>query len=185
MQAGPHHCSANILLDEGAQQSFITQKLADQLQTSTTESVTMSISAFGGTSTPSTLQSISIQLVTRSNDEVTLSVVVVPTIATPLKISNLAYQAVEQLPYLQGLDLAHPITHSPNFEITVLIGADFYWHVVEDKIICENGPTAVQSKLGYLLSGPLLSLSSTRDLQVFHSVSQLIDDCSTVPKLNQ
>ena len=37
MLAGPRRCSANILLDEGAQQSFISQKLADQLQTSTSE----------------------------------------------------------------------------------------------------------------------------------------------------
>ena len=132
VRAGPHCCSANILLDEGAQQSFISQKLADQLQTSTSESVTMSISAFGGTSTPSTLQSTSVQLVTRTGDEVTLSVLVVLTIATPLKISNLVYQAVEQLPYLHGLDMAHPITYSPDFEISVLFGADFYWQIVED-----------------------------------------------------
>ena len=73
-----------------------------------------------------------------------LSVLVVPRIATPLKIANLVYQAVEQLPYLQGLEFAHPITHSSDFEITVLIGADFYWQVVEDKIIRGNGPTTVQ-----------------------------------------
>ncbi|XP_065917809.1 uncharacterized protein [Dysidea avara] len=146
----------------------------------------MSISAFGGTSTPSTLQSTSVQLVTRTGDEVTLSVLlVVPTIATPLKISNLVYQAVEQLPYLHGLDMAHPITYSPDFEISVLIGADFYWQIVEDKIIRGNGPTAVQSKLGYLLSGPLLSLNSTRDLQVFHAVAQPIDNCSTIPEFWQ
>ena len=71
----------------------------------------------------------------------------------------------------------------------MLIGADFYWQVVEDKIICGNGPTAVQSKLGYLLSGPIPpSLNSTRDLNVFHAVAQPVDDCMVVPKfwkLNQ
>jgi len=103
-------------------------------------------------------------------------------IATSLKMTNLVYQAVEQLPYLRGLDLAHPITHSSDFEITVLIGADFYWQLVEDKIICGNGPTAVQSKLGYLLSGPIPSPDST-DLNVFHAVAQPLDDCATVPKL--
>ena len=79
------------------------------------------------------------------------------------------------------MDLAHLITHSSDFEITVLIGADFYWQVVEDKIILGNGPTAVQSKLGYLLSGPVPSPKST-DLNVFHAVAQLLDDFSTVPK---
>ena len=37
----------------------------------------------------------------------------------------------------------------------VLIGADFYWTFVEDKIVRGDGPTAQQSKLGYLLSGPI------------------------------
>jgi len=79
--------------------------------------------------------------------------------------------------------LAHPITHSSDFEIIVLIGADFYWQVVEDKIIRGNGPTTVQSKLGYLFSGPIPpSLNSTTDLNVFHAVAQPVDDCTAVPK---
>ena len=41
------------------------------------------------------------------------------------------------------------------FEITMLIGADYYWSIVEDNVIRGDGPTAVQSKLGYLLSGPV------------------------------
>ncbi|KAH3841251.1 hypothetical protein DPMN_114710 [Dreissena polymorpha] len=38
-------------------------------------------------------------------------------------------------------------------DIAVLIGADHYWDLVEDTVIRGNGPTAVKSKLGYLLSG--------------------------------
>ena len=72
-----------------------------------------------------------------------LSILVALTIATPLKIYNLVYQVVEQPPYLQGLDLAHSITQFSDFEITILIGADFYWQVVEDKIIHGNGPTTL------------------------------------------
>ena len=40
-------------------------------------------------------------------------------------------------------------------EITMLIGADYYWSIVQDNVIRGDGPTAVQSKLGYLLSGPV------------------------------
>ena len=35
------------------------------------------------------------------------------------------------------------------------IGADYYWDIVEDEAIRCQGPTAVASKLGYLISGPL------------------------------
>jgi hypothetical protein len=37
----------------------------------------------------------------------------------------------------------------------MLIGADYYWDIVQNKIIRGKGPTAVQSRLGYLLSRPM------------------------------
>ena len=42
-----------------------------------------------------------------------------------------------------------------NFEISIPIGAYYYWTFVEDHTIRGTGPIAVASKLGYLLSGPL------------------------------
>ena len=59
------------------------------------------------------------------------------------------------MPHLKGLKLANPVTNSDEFLVSVLIGADFYWSFVQDNIIRGNGPTAQQSRLGYLLSGPL------------------------------
>ncbi|XP_063436158.1 uncharacterized protein LOC134717595 [Mytilus trossulus] len=35
-------------------------------------------------------------------------------------------------------------------------GADYYWDIVQDHVIRGNGPTAVASKIGYLLSGPVI-----------------------------
>ena len=78
--------------------------------------------------------------------------IIVPTIAAPL--INRTRLEIANLSYLRGLKLAHPVTEEENFEISMLIGADFYWDIVENEIIRGNGPTAVQSKLGYLLSGP-------------------------------
>ena len=40
------------------------------------------------------------------------------------------------------------------FKSSLLIGADHYWDVVEDKIVRGSGPTAAKSKIGYLLFGP-------------------------------
>ena len=56
------------------------------------------------------------------------------------------------MPHLQGLKLAHPVTSNKNFTISLLIGTDYYWKFT---IIRGDGPTAQESKLGYLLSGPL------------------------------
>ena len=42
-----------------------------------------------------------------------------------------------------------------------LIGADYYWDIVDDQVIRGQGPTALQSKIGYLMSGRLDNLSDT------------------------
>ena len=91
--------------------------------------------------------------------------------ATPLK--NLLYSPIEHFPYLLGLSLAHPITHTSEFEI----GIDFYWSIVEDQTICGDGPTAVQSQLGYLLSGPTTSTQTVdKTLQMSYTVVQPIEE---------
>ena len=118
VRAGIH----NILFDEGAQKSFISQKLADSLKVQSCEQQNICLSSFGGTATPTKLQATHVHLRTRAGDEVPLSVLIVPKITTPLK--NLMHSPVN-FPYLQGLTLAHPVTHTSNFEISLLIGAEY------------------------------------------------------------
>ena len=59
------------------------------------------------------------------------------------------------------------MTSDENFHISILIGADFYWQFVQDHVVRGNGPIAVESKLGYLLSGPL-TLPVTTDTTCLH-----------------
>ena len=76
-----------------------------------------------------------------------------PRIAVPL--THTINTEVVQLPYLRELPLAHPVDH--------------YWDFVEDNIIGGNGPTAMSSKLGYLLSGPLPVAQSQNEItSTFH-----------------
>ena len=95
-----------------------------------------------------------IHIKTAAEELVPLSVLVVLTIAAP--VTNPLTTDVFSLPYLKGLPLAHPVTTAENFEISLLVGADFYWDLVGDHIIRRDGPTTRSSKLGYLLSGPVL-----------------------------
>ncbi len=147
---------AHILFDEGAQRSFITQDLVDQLQLKPIKRDTIGLSAFG-TKTPTTrqLDVVTVDLVTEYNETVSLDVLVVPQIATPLK--NHLPSVVPNLQYLAGLKLAHPVTSDARFEISLLIGVDYYWQLVQDEVVRGDGPVAVKSKLGYLLSGPVRS----------------------------
>lgn len=94
-----------------------------------------------------------------------------PTIVAP--IHTVDQKSISDLPYLNGLRLAHPISSEGQFSITLLIGADQYWKIVEDHVIRGNGPTAVGSKLGYLLSGPLESSAAGKSVaNMFHVAAQ-------------
>ena len=145
---------AYILFDEGAQRSFITQNLANKLNVQPEGTETLNVAAFGDSSkTIRNLNRTTVYLEADFGDKIPLSVLIVPTIATPLQ--NQRRYVSQKLEYLRGLKLAHPLTENDSFEISLLIGADHYWHVVKDEIVRGNGPTAMNSKIGYLLSGPL------------------------------
>ena len=145
--------NANILLDEGSQRSFVTEALARALGLQPCSKELITISAFGSKSPLSRQLNVGkVTLLTKSGEEIQICVLIVPFIATPLQ--NCTSLDFSQLPYLQGLELAHPFGSENEFAISILVGADHYWNIVGDKVARGTGPTAVESKLGYLLSGP-------------------------------
>ena len=148
------YVESNILFDEGSQRSFLAKGLADCLQVQPHDTVELSLSTFGtGTGCMGRFDVATINLHSSSGHLIPLTVLIVPTIAAP--IHTVDQKSITSLPYLNGLRLAHPISSAEQFSITLLIGADQYWDIVEDHVIRGNGPTAVGSKLGYLFSGPL------------------------------
>ena len=125
-------CEANVLFDEGAQRSFITRTLANQMGLETSEIESIHLSAFGGqASAVRHLPLVTLNVVTTSGEKIPLRVLVVEKIATPLQTH--LQQGVEHLPHLRGRKLAHLITSDESFDVSLLIGADHYWDLVEDK----------------------------------------------------
>jgi hypothetical protein len=98
-------------------------------------------------------QLATVYIITRTGQQIPLQVLVVEEIATPLQIPP--RQHINDMPHQKNLTLPHPITAQEDFRISLLIGADHYWDIVEDEVIRGQRPTAAASKLGYLLSGPL------------------------------
>ena len=153
INTGGVHVEANILFDEGAQRSFITEQLANTLKISPHTTENVSISAFGNELSSSTQLGVAtINVITLVGEQIPISVLVLPVIAAPLH--NTYHTHLTHLKYLQGLRLANTVTKN-NFENALLIGVDYYWQFVGDHIIRGDGPTAIDSKLGYLLSGPV------------------------------
>ena len=167
VSAGQTTVEGHILFDEGAQRSFITQELADQLQLQPINYEHISVSSFGEqVSASKRLAVAAISIETLNKGHIPVSVLVVPKLAAPIRNSVRIH--LDKLPYLQGLPLAHPVTNDENFHISILIGADFYWQFIQDRIVRGDGPTGVESRLGYLLLGPLPSP------QVYITCSQVL-----------
>jgi len=75
---------------------------------------------------------------------VSISALVIPTIASP--IQNFITSNLQNLPHLQGLRLAHPVSSVEELDISLLIGVDHYWDIVGIDIVRGRGPTVMQSK---------------------------------------
>lgn len=63
---------------------------------------------------------------------------------------------MQQFPYLSGLDLADSGNVTDNLEINILVGAGYYWKIVTGRIVHGRvGPTAIETRFGWVLSGPV------------------------------
>ena len=138
---------------------------------------TIFLSTFGGkTSSLRRVEVGTINLQTPNGEGIPIEVIIVPEIAAPLQ--DFATIDVHSLSHLKGLTFAHPITDEHTFEIRLLIGADHYWDVIKDEVIKGHDPTAVKSKIGYLLSGPNLTVkqTSTLSITILHAMTGSAED---------
>jgi len=141
----------------------------------------ISLASFGSNSAMYRSLSVTIiKIQTITGEKIPISVLIVLTIAPPLQ--NSVCTSLKQIPHVKRLHLARPVTKNENFKISVLIDVDYYWNFVQDCIIRGTGPTAVQSKLGYLLSGPLPAHSHNLTLSLFHLSTQFTKDVPNIER---
>ena len=129
---------ANILLDDGAQRSFITKDLADDLSTKLVYTQNISMSSFGATEhLLRRLEMTTVDIITVQGENPPMASCC-STYCHSLKRQHNA--DINNMPHLKGLRLAHPVS-SGDFSINLLIGTDHYWNIVQDTIIRgEGGP---------------------------------------------
>lgn len=175
IKSSESEAEAKILFDERSQRSFLSQELADTLSLQSYHQENICLSSFGSTH-PLTkkMKAANIHIKTRDGNLLPLSVLIVPSIAAPLW--NTAQAEVTKLPYLNNLSLAHPVLSNDSYKISLLIGTDHYWDIVEDHIVRGQGPTAMSSKLGYLLSGPLQVDKTAAITNTLHVSTHCISD---------
>ena len=81
---------------------------------------------------------------TLSGDKIPVSVFIAHKIAPPIQYYVLT--SFNNLPYVMGIQMAHPVIDKENFKASILIGADYYYTFVEVTPLENLG----QLKLGYL-----------------------------------
>ena len=143
--------TVRILFDNGSQRSYVTDNIKSKLGLKPTSTETLRLNTFGETAYRNQrCQVVTLPLRNKNHEYVEISALNFPVICSPLP----KRVDVNKYPHLQDLELADRSEIGQD-AIDILIGSDYYWDIVTgESIRGENGPTAVNSKFGWLLSGP-------------------------------
>ena len=156
--------TVRILFDSGSQRSYLSRRLMDQLQLEPTGGQTVSIATFGAAQERTQVCPIVfVGIGLKGYPNAFLSLHVVPTICEPISSQPITASA-ESHAHLLKLDLADSADGASCLPVDILVGCDYYWELVTGGICRgEQGPTAIHTKLGWVLSGPMQSRSESED----------------------
>ncbi|XP_011404369.1 PREDICTED: uncharacterized protein LOC100631573 [Amphimedon queenslandica] len=165
-----------LVFNSGSHRSYITEEVCHKLSLRILGKKDLVIATFGNTG--KRRQSCKIaQAVLETNDGNTLvlNLMVFPLICEPLVGVSLR-DCIRGYDHLKDLDLADPGTNGDVIKLDILIGLDYYWDIVSGEVLRgDSGPTATYLSLGWLLSGPVASDSTTlvTYLQKFWEIESL------------
>ena len=130
--------------------SHETRKL---LNLKTQEKRTVSIKSFGNAKSENILDVVEFTVHAKHGEKINVEALVSEIC---LRIESQAIETtVEQYPHLQNLTLADSNVMNSSLKIDVLIGCRVYWRFIGTKQKRgPEGPVAIESKLGFILSGP-------------------------------
>ncbi len=173
--SGRPRAVARAIMDSGSQRSYITCSLRNELNLPTLKTESLQIKTFGSKeSYDSMCDVVQLGLDTRDHGTLKIKALVVPFICNPLTSQPINHSK-ESYDHLSGLDLADAAGASEVLEVDVLIGSDSYWDLATGRVIRGgSGPTAIHTKVGWVLSGPAnrqevavnLTFTSTHTLKV-------------------
>ena len=147
---------ARIVLDSGSQRTYLTDNLKNILQLPVLEKKQVSIKTFG--STEERLEFVEVAALgieLKGGPNLSLSAFAVPLICQPLQGQSVE-QVVNDNASFAGLRLADHCSEGETLNVDILVGSDYYWNLVTGHTIRgTQGPTAIHTKLGWVLSGPV------------------------------
>ncbi|MBA4719445.1 MAG: hypothetical protein HRO68_10275 [Nitrosopumilus sp.] len=176
------------VLDTGSQRSYITSQAARALSLEPEGKQKMSICTFG--SEKNNLHSCELVkvLMETTDGAIELQLLTVPVICGPLATQPIPLP-VDLYEHLAGLKLADDVSdESAAMEVNLLIGSDYYWELTTGRVKRgESGPVAMETKLGWVLSGPVPGMKQDQlavSLVSTHTLKVDTNDVSTESNLN-
>lgn len=149
---GSNLLPVRVLMDGGSQRSYITNSLKTRLGLSPLRTETLNLNTFGEEQFKRRqCELVKVNLQGHDGTDIQICALNSPMICSPPS----AIVNLNNYPYLQKLELSEFSQQEGVDYIDILIGSDHYWDVVTGDIAREDGLVAINSKFGWLLSGPV------------------------------
>ena len=155
--AGKGRARIRVLFDSASHKSFVTSRAVESFGLRSVRREWLTVNTFGQRATGSNLRDVvEIDLTPVGGGKVMrIEAFVVPEIS---RVQNEHLEiARKDYPHLAQIWLSDVCKGSEQLEIDVLIGADYLWSFQTGKIVRGevDEPVAVETELGWVLSGPL------------------------------
>ena len=165
---------ARAILDSGSQKSYVSSRVKETLRLPVKCTEALCIRTFGSSKERiEECEIVEVGLHTDDGQILKLSAVVVPFICDPLTSQPINHSERHYC-HLSGLKLADSANLDDTLAIDALIGSDFYWKLVTGRIVRgSSGPTALHTRVGWVLSGPVQHQSISVNLTTVSSAHAL------------
>jgi len=145
-----------LILDSGSQRSYLTEQIKNTLGLQRVKQQQLSILTFGSSKRDTRhCEVVRIGIATRDGQDEILELLTVPHICEPLAPQPIDLCSTS-FPHLSSLMLADTHQSDTPLEVHMLIGSDFYWRLTTGEVLRgQTSPVAINTKLGWVLSGPV------------------------------
>ena len=177
-------CPVRLVLDCGSQRYYVTERVIKQLSVTPRVRKPLTIMTFGShKKSPQSFGLARLNLVFRNGETTPIDLYTIPHVCEPVTCQPVSI-CKENFGHLATLDLAVPSDGSSPLDIDILIGSDFYWEFVSgDTRRGPTGPIAIDTKFGWVLSGPATSSTDSVTL-ITHSLCCVQNTTSLEDRLN-
>ena len=145
-----------VIFDCGSQRSYITNELKNYLMLDPVCTETLLIKTFGAENRGRQVcDVVDLEVALQAGGSMRMSFLAVPSICEPISGQAFTY-AIDTYKELESLKFSDYSQGDGDVNVDILVGLDQYWNLVTGEVVhCLNGPTAVYTRLGWVLSGPV------------------------------